>query len=317
MKGVVLFASVVLAAVAFAALSRIFIVWGWRALVIVPVLGLFWGVPWLFRRYEWAKEGRAAQGLDKRFRELSALASSPNFELNVSGSSYIYLVVLVLLSGAFLLYLVALGERDVWFVIGGGLTVALGLMGLWASVPTLGKPKISITRLGFKTPSTPLIPWKLVQGIHLQEITYHRGSFDESRLGHYLEFCIPSLPQQRLRVVLRNPSEHPEVIRRLVQHLWTAATGSTHVWFPGMSNEYNEAERQLQVAEARFFKEALAGPSAGNDAMKEVDRASLKWKAALEAERRRERRRDIWWGIILIPAMVLWILWPYLKIAFP
>src|SRR5262245_17420337 len=138
------------------------------ALATAGIVGLIW----LYLYYQAEKEKRAAETHEKRFRELCALASAPEFELNVSGSSQLLFGVLVVLTGACMVFLVAVGEAGVWAALGGGFSLALGLTGLAVAVPTLGKPKISITRFGFKTPTTPFIPWKLVQGIHLQEITY-------------------------------------------------------------------------------------------------------------------------------------------------
>src|SRR5262249_22995302 len=156
-------------------------------------------------------------------------------------------------------------------------------------------------------------------------------------IAHVLEFLIPSLPlvisrcsplvrlanrvrmsttgKQRLRVVLKNTSVHPEVLHHLIRHLWTASTGNTHVWVPGMSDAFHEAMRRMENAEARFLKEALVGPNAwkkGSD--EEIAREWDEAYAIVEAEMRRGRRQERWALLAVTVAMMLWLVVQYLRV---
>src|SRR5262245_9510493 len=286
MKGVVLLAAGVLAAIALVVFTPVVVEeWYIRAPVFAAAIGGIALLNWFDSRRETQEKKRATEGREERFRELCALAAAPQFELNVNGSSMLHFGATIIFFGAVMLFWGCTG-KGIDCVLSSGAALAIGLLSLMWTLPTLGKPQISITKLGFKTPLTPFVPWKAVQGIDLQKLQ-SRGIL----IAHVLEFLIPSLPpvisrcsplvrlanrvrmsttgRLRLRVVLRNAREPPEVLHRFIRHLWTASTGNTHVRVPGMSDAFNEAMRRMEEAEARFLKEALAGPSARNKARDE------------------------------------------------
>lgn len=282
------------------------------------------GVVWLYRfdsRRETEEKQRAAANQEDRFHELSVLAASPQFELQVAGSSQIYLGVAFVLGAGIALPAAAALESIEW-ALGGAAALAFGVVLLLGSVPTLGKPKISITRLGFKTPLTPFVPWKLVEGIDL-EAHSHRGRL----MFHRLQFLIPSLPleisrfalfhrlihrmrtragKQRLHVVLASCSEQPKVLYRLIRQLWTESTGRTHFWNPNMSEAYNVALRDYEEAENRLYRAAVAGLPPPADAQ-HVDKILAQSGAVISAEMGRRYRMLQWAAVAFIAATVLYI----------
>ena len=135
--------------------------------------------------------------------------------------------------------------RNLALPAAGVLAVLAGIALLAGSVPAIGKPKLVLGKSGFSTPLTPLVPWKLVEGIDLLEIRAR----DNQVISHSLVFYIPSLPdhlqgfglfhrllyplrgtagKQRLQVFLRKPSEPAEAVLRIALQIWTEATGRTN-----------------------------------------------------------------------------------------
>src|SRR5262249_11293874 len=122
-------------------------------------------------------------------------------------------------------------------VFGVGLA-ALSIFVLIAEIPSAGKPRVVLTREGFSTPLTPLIPWSSVDGIHLRPVGQD-GLFclrNKEVLLYELVFRIPELPQlvcrfalfyrmafrlrrgegrSRLSVILVRPSEAPEAVHKV------------------------------------------------------------------------------------------------------
>lgn len=320
-KGIVLIGAGVLATAAMIGLAGVAVDWKVSAVLVAAALA---GLVWLYRfdsRREEAEKERAAANDDARFHELSALAASPQFELQVAGSSQIYLGVAFVLGAGIALPAAAASESIAW-ALGGAAALAFGVVLLLGSVPTLGKPKISITRLGFKTPLTPFVPWKLVEGIDL-EAQYHRGRL----MFHRLQFLIPSLPleisrfalfhrlihrmrtkagKQRLLVTLASCSEHPNVLYRLIRQVWTVSTGRTHFWNPNMSEAYNVALKEYEEAENRLYRAAVAGLPTPADAQ-HIDKLLAQSRAVISAEEGRRYRMLQWAAVAFIAVVVLYV----------
>lgn len=327
MKSMIVLGAGSLLALAMVSLTGVFGNWQVSAAVIAGALA---GIAWLYRfdrRREVDAKERAAADQEDRFRELSALADLPHFELHIAGSSQLWLGIAFAIAAGIALPVAAASESPAW-ALGGAVALAFGLMLFIGTLPTLGKPKISITRLGFQTPLTPFVPWKEVQGIDLEQHT-HRGRL----MFHRVQFLLPSLPleiarfalfhrlihlfrtkagKQQLHVVLRNPSEHPKVVYRLMRHLWTQSTGRSHVWMPSMPETFNAALRQLDEATAQLQKDALAGlpPPKPGDA-RDPARMFAESSAVISSEMRRKARILRW---IVAAGLVVFLL--YLAAAF-
>src|SRR5262249_27472539 len=195
---------------------------------------------------------------------------------------------------------------------------------LLAVVPSIGKPKLTLTRAGFTSPLTPFIAWEDIDGMFLNKIPSRRTN----ATSYGLMFRVSTLPQNisryalfhrmgyRLRsaarkdqlgVILKDTTEHPEVIYGLARLLWTERTGRNHDWNPNMSADYNAALRQVSDASRRMsspqaLETLLSGdPHEAKAVLDAIDRGNK----TMVKEARRQLRSTNWllWGSIL--AMVL------------
>ena len=58
--------------------------------------------------------------------------------------------------------------------------------------------------------------------------------------------------KDRLVIQLKDASDRPEVVYRLMRLLWTGSTGRGYDWNPNMSEEFNTARRKLDEAAKRI-----------------------------------------------------------------
>ena len=169
--------------------------WRIRALVIAGALAGIAVIYYLDSRREKAVAKKAAEDDELRFRELSALADRPQFELPVTGSTGIGMAAVLTVSGALILLLfvglftqtfigILLVSLLGAFLLGAGVFLSL------RAIPGLGKPVMTISKSGLKSPLTPHLPWKVIDGIYLQSNTYH-GEV----ISHFIILRIGTLPQ--------------------------------------------------------------------------------------------------------------------------
>jgi hypothetical protein len=220
------------------------------------------------RRRREEKERALAEARENRARELERLATEPGFELAVSGSSHLLLACGLVLLGACLLF----GGFSAESYAGRGLALAAAAFTLMLATPvlllgasSLGKPILVLTREGFRTPLTPLIPWSRIDGIALKP-----NRARDRIVSHSLFFRIRTLPlfvgelglayrliyrfrsgrrRERLHVVLRATKESPEVIYRVSRVLWGPAAGPVNDWDPDIEDlpETMKAMRWMNI----------------------------------------------------------------------
>lgn len=276
------------------------------------------GIWWVSRRDDLARKRDAADAAahaDRRFRELSVLAKSSQFELHVTGSSQILIGLAVALLGGVGLA-AAIGADHLLGTVGAALLLSGGALLLSGSIPMLGQPIISLGKTGFKTPLTPELPWNLVDGMHLSEFT-HRGS-----TYYTLMFSIPTLPREisrfacfhrllhllrtrsgkrRFHMVLRATSETPSVIYRIAQLLWTERTGRSHDWNPHFSDEFHAARRHIDDIHVSMQKKMAMGEPNLSELEKD-SKAMEQHMAMMSKEMRRNARLSsvLVWGVLLL-----------------
>lgn len=235
---------------------------GWAASAVIAGIG---GFVWLSRFDDWLKQkiesGRVAHA-DERFTQLMAAARAHDFELKVKGASNLWIALLVLAMGGMAVY----SETDwIYRVVAWGIAIPSGILVLLMAIPQIGKPAITLTRSGFKTATSPDIPWRLVDGVHYSERLLSSNDSEAAPVGT-LTFSVPTLSQEatrfslllrllhglpgqrsraRIIVTLRKTSEPPSAVGRLAEHLWMQSTGRTNDWNPNMSKAYNAANREL------------------------------------------------------------------------
>lgn len=224
-----------------------------------------WGVLLLQRgdrRIEDARRAQARAHADDRERELSALAQSPNFSLNIYGASGLWLSLPIFLSGCALLAFSVLTASIEYGLVGAGV-LAAGTLLLAGDLPILDKPVLSISARGLESPVVPFLPWSAIEGVHLRA---NPSRLRDEPGSHTLLVRVPSLPdriarfglfhrilfrlkckshRERFHIVLRGTSEPPAVIYRLLRQLLSRSTGWEFDWDPDMSDAYNAALRQL------------------------------------------------------------------------
>jgi hypothetical protein len=305
----------VLTIVALAALAGVV---SGSLVAVIPLTAAVAGVVWLFRRDRRYNAGPTEQDV-MRFQEIEALAKAPEFELKVAGASQLVPSLLLLAFGAGGLFMWA-DSKALIAALAALFFGSVGLVGLSAAIRSLGKPAITLSRSGFKTPLTPFVSWLLVDGIYLEP---RRNPRTGSLVAHALIFCIPSLPRDiprfalfyrlsqllrrrsakdRLEVLLRHTSEHPEIVYRAARSLWMQNTGKSHDWIPGMPPAINAALHSMGEARARL------GDGLGTGKTPDPD----KFRAYLEAikERREAMSKELRRGpFALIPGLklVVWL----------
>jgi hypothetical protein len=195
--------------------------------------------------------------------------------------------------------------------------------GIWLlqAMSQLGRPVITLTRAGFRTASSPDIPWRLVDGVNYSETK--PSSRDSEALPYgTLTFSIPTLLQEasrfsligrlthvligkqsRVMVTLRNTSEPPGAVGRLAERLWTQSTGRANDWNPYASEAFNAANRELGAAHASIRQLMASGdidPVAAEKLLAKVTHNS----DILMQEGRRMTRQGYWAVAILVLIVV-------------
>ena len=298
-------------------------------LIAVPVLtGAVAGGAWLYkrdRRRDGEIERTSSADSEKRYRELSMRASAPGFELIITGSANATPALTIVLLGG-VAFVWAIAHTMVAGFIAAAVLLSFATFFLLASIPSIGKPKLTLAKSGFATPLTPFISWEDVDGVFFQKVagrrsgvTYYGIVFrvttlprNISRFGlfHRLIFRLRTAAKKdHLFVMLKDTSEYPEVIYRLARLLWTERTGRGHDWNPNMSDDYNAALRQVSEAARRAKDPQAFGELLSRDPReaKAVVDAMEQGTAVMRNEARRELRPLnwlVWIGIAAI-AVVL------------
>ncbi len=293
---------------------------------LARLLAFYLGLVVAYAIHRWrrsASEGsrdRAAANEKVRFRELSALAASPQFELPVYGSAQVLLGVGGLGIAA-CLFLAGSAEGSTLMTAGGAIVLAAVVLLLLHRVPTLGKPRLVVTAAGFRLPHAPLVPWQLVEGIWLEK---NRHNYQVT--SHSLIFYVPALPEgigrfpwftkmlfplrtrkgkKRLGVMLAGSSEDPEVVYRLARHLWKQSTGRDYPWFPDMTEEAAAAYRKDHETFARLREHVQRGPDADPREFKQLMAGLEQNLSAMGEDSRRRRNRFQWLAVTVIIVIVV------------
>ncbi len=293
---------------------------------VVRILAFYLGLVVAYATWCWRRRAlerarvRAATDAEARFRELSAGAASPQFELPVYGSAQVLLGV-GLLGIATFLFFVGSTEGSTLMTAGGAIVLAAVVLLLLHIVPTLGKPKVLVTAAGFRLPHAPLVPWQLVEGIWLEK---NRHNYQV--MSHSLIFYVPTLPdgigrfpwftkmlfrlrtrkgKKRLGVMLAGSSEDPEVVYRLARHLWKQSTGRDYPWFPDMTEEAAAAYRKDHETFARLREHMQRGPDADPREFKQLMAGLEQNLSAMGEDSRRRRNRFQWLAVTVMIVIVV------------
>jgi hypothetical protein len=258
---------------------------------------------------------RASANEGARFRELSARAASPQFELPVYGSAQVFLGVGGLGIAA-CLFLVGSAEGGTLMAAGGAIVLGAVVLLLLHRVPTLGKPRLVVTTTGFQLPHAPLVPWQLVEGIWLEN---NRHNYQV--MSHSLIFYVPTLAEaigrfpwfmqmlfplrtrkgkKRLAVMLAGTSEDPEVVYRLARHLWKQSTGRDYPWFPDMTEEAAAAYRKDEETFARLREHLQRGPDADPREFNQLMAGLEQNLSAMREDSQRRGSRFQWLAVTVI-----------------
>ena len=323
-RGLSVVGGAILFFVAILALVRFGPGWQIRAPVIAgAAAGITWLV-YLERRRQKAQAKQAAADDEKRFTELSAQVDRPQFELAVTGTSNIVIAAgVVVFAGVISLW----GYTAHLVVV---MLLGLPLLGFSAFlllrvIPALGKPVVTMSRNGFATPLTLQLPWKLVDGIHLETNRYHGqvishvlvlrikslaehipGFVPIQRLSYWLA---PKAGKERVAIVLKGTNEKPEVVYRLARLLWTKSTERDYDWNPNMSEEFNDALRKTKEAADRIQTEQETGlaPPRGPAELARVKKELESNSAMMEKEIRRKARTMKWVNVSIVVFVILYV----------
>lgn len=302
---------------------------GWVALAGVAGVGAF---AWLYRfddRLKQTTDSDRIARADQRFNQLKAAARAHDFELKVKGASNILLTLFALALSSMAFF----PDADwIYRVVAWGIVLPLGILTLLYLIPQIGKPVIVLTRSGFRTATSPDIPWRLVDGIHYSETLLSANDSGAAPVGS-LNLNIPTLPQEikrfspmfrllhglpgkrsltRIIVMLRKTNEPPSAVGRLAEYLWSQSTGRTNDWNPHMSEAYNAANRELAEMIAAYKKRPASSDYDLEDLTTQIQRAERNSRIISSEinQRSRELNLAVWVpvGFLVVLAIVMLVL---------
>ena len=257
------------------------------------------------RRVQRAKD-KERTDVDRRVAELTQAPWHSHQTLKIHRSAL--LPIMLLLGGFASAWAIHRGITEApvrWlWGLGGSLFLALSVIALSRSLARPGKPACELDRNGFASPVHGQIPWREVEGVHLQQVT-HRGTttsilfFRVPRYQqivsdiHWTErlfalFALGALRRGVVGVQLNGSKENPKTIYAVARFLWKQATGLDYEWNPMMSDDFNETLKRMGEQD-RILKNALADPE-GELAVLERALASLERDSKNLATMRNNRR---------------------------
>ena len=274
----------------------------------------------------------ARQGAEEAQRLVELSKSSAKREVvEVSGSTGLAIALIALSIGGVIIYLF-IPFPNFWAMAGGAGMVAIGCLLLLQALPSLGKPVLALSREGFKTPLTPLVPWAAVDGIHLRHYVMRHGEI------YQLVFLIEALPKilgafglfhrithmfrskarrKQFEVRLTDKSQSPEFIEKVARSYWKARTGNDYGWNPAFTDEMNQSTREIDrmekqmQADLKTLRETGKVPAdLGNwqERMKTIDRG-------FEVEMKAARKRHNWMIVAAGVLVLLTLLRLFFKIT--
>ena len=284
---------------------------------------------WFDRDYDKKVKARKDAEDEKRLSDLSRRKGQKDV-LEVSGSSHLALALSATAMGALVIYLFIPFPNAIYISV-GILMLAMGCLVLLGAIPAVGKPIITISGAGFKTPLTPLLTWDLVNGIHLQKITMRHG------IVYRLVFRIETLQQlmpgfgmfhrllYRFRsqagkamfhVALKETAETPDFIYKLARQYWTAKTGRTHDWNPDWSEEMNRSMKDMDELDREFKEMKKSGALMPPDpaAFSKFSERLARIDKGFSVEMGRSERRFKWLKVTMYVALALLAISVILKI---
>ncbi len=266
---------------------------------------------YLANEFSQAKRRRVDAVRDEfRYVEVArAVAGGGVQTFNVTGPSAIWPILFLLALGAGL-FALALHERQAAIAAGAGLFCVVVVLGLPGAIASIGKPVLTLDRLGFRSRWIPMFSWHEVTSIRLVSFRYRYDI-----VTHSLLFRIPSLARKRSRlppliramfalrfyrepdvlpIPLRNTNEAPRVVYRMAMKFWSDATGRD----AGGADEIDAVVAHLKEASDGVVEAAQA---AGLPA-KDLEALKRKFAPALGDRR---RRSGLGRGFQLLLAIVL------------
>ena len=230
---------------------------------LIPGIAAVGGVYVLDRALDRRLAEKRARAVETRLDQITQEALLLSRPLVVNASSGVAFSFTLLVFGVLMVFAF---RREPFSlpVLGGALSAAIGALSMFVIYPTIGRPKLVLSREEFSTPNVRRIPWSAVHGIYLQENRV-KGQVN----SHTLIVFVPELvrfvqqmhPIERalyrlrigkgkrmIQVPIRNASEDPELIGDFAKDLWKRATGRDYPWNPDMPDEATAAfERISQV----------------------------------------------------------------------
>ena len=160
-------------------------------------------------------------------------------------------------------------------------------------IPFIGKPLVELTAKGIKTPLYGMISWFDIEGIYHH--SFYRRSWRQDILilktnerlkkdhFHWTKrgiFFPSRASPKKIDVQLTFSREPPEAIEAVARFLWTQATGLSHHWNPGYSEETNQLIRKIREAEIQRkppdFSFIAGSETMNEEALAQEIRASYK-----------------------------------------
>lgn len=250
------------------------------------------------------------------------------FELQIRASSGIGMFVLVSMGAAFSVWMGVMSAHLGWMV--GGIVVGVpSLFFVFALLPTLGKPSMVLRDTGFQIADSPVIPWAMVAGVHLQKLV-HRGHL-VSQILHIrvpaIERLLPQFPwylrvlakvrmafgskevKGRLLVMLKGSKPEPEVVEEITRRLWACHGGVSHSWNPEMPDSYNRALRQVAEDVQVLQNGGKFDAQTQGEALRRISENAR----TIEREAKKRLRWFQWLNFVAIGAVLLGLAFRYFK----
>jgi hypothetical protein len=269
----------------------------------------------------WLEKLRIGKDRERQFTthyaRLAQVSADASFE--VYGTTLLFYGLVETVAGTPIVGLALYHKNIFWFSIGVSILCA-GVLTLLHAVPGIGKPLITFSRTGFRTPLTPLIPWRVVDEAQVRMIPTRHG------IRSHLQFRIATLPQlignfgtyyrltapfriglyqTTLNVSLRGTKEAPLFVDEVMQKFRNAAIGKTE---PSVLERLYDPDRMRRDVEqmAREFKAAGATPEDLKRLLPSIEPPQAVVKKPSEAIQRMER--NFRWARLLLCVAALGLL---------
>lgn len=263
------------------------------ALAISGIVYLYW-----LEKLRTKKDSE--QRIATHYARLAGVSADASFE--IYGTTLLFYGLVEAVVGTPIVGLALYYKNIFWFSI-GVLLLCAGILTLLHAVPAIGKPLITFNRAGFRTPLTPLIPWRAVDDVQVRTVPTRHGTRTHVQfrigtlpqiIGSFSTFYRLTTPfrigllQTTLNVSLRGTKEAPIFVDEVIRKFRNAAAGKTETSI--LERLYDPDRKRKELEElTRIAREAGASPEDVKRLLQQIEPPKVVVPKPSEAVQRIER----------------------------